>query len=165
MAPALVSLVFDLLAIRRRETIAHGWAEAPEWIFPSQTGGLWDPDNHDEAISHLRQMCVLAEALFEDDSSNNRSVSDLTKAYNFLGRFLAVAKLRDEASELRGRYLRFAHRLGDIGHHEQAVVMYQFAIQMMESLLAHRPMDEALERDLENAKDALRGLREGPGVE
>ncbi len=45
MAPALVSVLFDLLATRRRETIAHGWAEVPAWVFPSETGGLWDQDN------------------------------------------------------------------------------------------------------------------------
>ena len=39
MAPALGSLLIDLLGERRREGLGRGWSEVPEWVFPSQTGG------------------------------------------------------------------------------------------------------------------------------
>jgi hypothetical protein len=46
MAPALASLLLDVLAVRRREVLAYGWPETPEWVFPSQSGSPIDQDAH-----------------------------------------------------------------------------------------------------------------------
>ena len=40
MPPTLASLLLDLLGQRRRACLARGWAEVPEWVFCSETGGL-----------------------------------------------------------------------------------------------------------------------------
>ncbi len=55
MADPLASLLFDLLALRRREALAYGWPEVPEWVFPAQTGGLLDHDNFDRSWRRLRR--------------------------------------------------------------------------------------------------------------
>jgi integrase len=38
LSPGLGSLLLELLAQRRRESLAQGWPEVPEWVFPSETG-------------------------------------------------------------------------------------------------------------------------------
>jgi len=38
MTPALADELFDLLATRRREVLANGWKEVPEWLFPAEPG-------------------------------------------------------------------------------------------------------------------------------
>ncbi len=35
----------DLLAARRRDTLARGWREIPEWIFCSEAATSWDKNN------------------------------------------------------------------------------------------------------------------------
>jgi integrase len=39
MAPGLEELLLEVLATRRREILARGWATVPDWVFPSETGG------------------------------------------------------------------------------------------------------------------------------
>ena len=48
VAPPLASLLMDVLAQRRRESLGFGWAETPEWVFPSETGGPLDQDNFEQ---------------------------------------------------------------------------------------------------------------------
>ena len=45
MAPSLASLLFDLLAERRREAMHRGWPSIPEWVFCSETGTSLDERN------------------------------------------------------------------------------------------------------------------------
>ncbi len=55
IAPSLGELLIDVLASRRREALAHGWPETPEWVFPSNTGALIDPDNFDRTWRRVRR--------------------------------------------------------------------------------------------------------------
>jgi integrase len=55
MAPALASLLVDVLAIRRREALGLGWPETPEWVFPSQSGGPIDQDNFERSWRRVRR--------------------------------------------------------------------------------------------------------------
>jgi len=55
MASALGSLLLDVLALRRREALALGWAETPEWVFPSQTGTPIDQDNFERSWRRVRR--------------------------------------------------------------------------------------------------------------
>ncbi len=40
------SALSDLLAARRRECLAQGWAEVPEWVFCSTNGERWWDERH-----------------------------------------------------------------------------------------------------------------------
>jgi len=51
----LAEELFDLLAIRRREALARGWPEVPEWVFPSTTGTSWDETNFATVWARLRR--------------------------------------------------------------------------------------------------------------
>jgi integrase len=55
MAPPLASLLLDVLATRSRQMLAYVWAEVPEWVFPSRTGGPLDQDNFDRTWRRLRR--------------------------------------------------------------------------------------------------------------
>jgi len=55
MAPALASLLLDVLAARRREALGYGWPEPPEWVFPSQTGSPIDQDNFERSWRRVRR--------------------------------------------------------------------------------------------------------------
>jgi len=55
MAPALALVLLDVLGTRRREALALGWPETPEWVFPSQTGGLIDQDNFERSWRRVRR--------------------------------------------------------------------------------------------------------------
>ena len=55
MAPALGEQLLDLLAQRRRECLQRGWADVPDWVFPSETGGLLHPDNFQRTWLRLRR--------------------------------------------------------------------------------------------------------------
>jgi len=55
IAPALASLLVDVLATRRREALTFGWAETPEWVFPSQTGSPIDQDNFERSWRRVRR--------------------------------------------------------------------------------------------------------------
>jgi integrase len=55
MAPPLASLLMDVLAARRRESIALGRPEIPPWVFPSETGGPLDQDNFDRSWRRVRR--------------------------------------------------------------------------------------------------------------
>jgi len=45
LSPALAGILRDLLEERRRECLKRGWAEVPEWVFCSETGGFLDGRN------------------------------------------------------------------------------------------------------------------------
>jgi len=45
MAPSLASVLFDLLADRRREAMRQGWPEIPGWVFCSEAGTALDERN------------------------------------------------------------------------------------------------------------------------
>ena len=55
MAPPLASLLLDVLATRRRETLALGWPETPAWVFPSEIGGPLDQDNFERSWRRIRR--------------------------------------------------------------------------------------------------------------
>ena len=55
MAPALTNLLLDVLATRRRETLAVGWPETPPWVFPSEIGGPLDQDNFERSWRRVRR--------------------------------------------------------------------------------------------------------------
>jgi len=55
VAPALASLLLDVLAARRREALGYGWPETPEWVFPSQTGSPIDQDNFERSWRRVRR--------------------------------------------------------------------------------------------------------------
>ncbi len=42
---SLAEMLFDLLADRRRECLARGWPEVPEWVFCSEVGTAWGVRN------------------------------------------------------------------------------------------------------------------------
>jgi integrase len=45
MSSNLASLLVDLLATRRRQALAQGWPDVPEWVFCSDAGMLLDERN------------------------------------------------------------------------------------------------------------------------
>ncbi len=55
MTDALADLLFDVLAERRRETLARGWPEAPAWVFPSEAGTALHPRNVERVWARLRR--------------------------------------------------------------------------------------------------------------
>jgi len=55
VAPMLASLLVDVLAARRREALGFGWAEVPQWVFPSLTGGPIDQDNFERSWRRVRR--------------------------------------------------------------------------------------------------------------
>ncbi len=42
---SLAEMLFDLLADRRRECLAKGWPELPQWVSSSEVGTAWEPRN------------------------------------------------------------------------------------------------------------------------
>ena len=55
LTPGLGSLLLDLLAERRRETLSRGWPEVPEWIIPAETGRPLDENNIERTWRRLRR--------------------------------------------------------------------------------------------------------------
>jgi integrase len=55
MTDTLASELFDVLALRRRETLERGWPEVPEWVFCSIAGTAWDDSNLDSIWRRLRR--------------------------------------------------------------------------------------------------------------
>ena len=55
MAAGLGSLLLDLLGTRRREALAKGWPEIPDWVFPGETGNLLDVNNFERTWRRLRR--------------------------------------------------------------------------------------------------------------
>ncbi len=45
LSPALAEILRELLKERRRGCLRRGWAEIPEWVFCSETGGILDGRN------------------------------------------------------------------------------------------------------------------------
>jgi integrase len=55
MPEGLASALFDLLAERRRETLARDWPEIPEWVFCSTAGTPWEERNFNRLWYRLRR--------------------------------------------------------------------------------------------------------------
>lgn len=55
LTPGLAEELFDLLAVRRREALARGWSDVPEWVFASEVGGRPDPSNTERTWLRLRR--------------------------------------------------------------------------------------------------------------
>ncbi len=56
MPPALASVLFDLLASRRMESLRRGWPAVPEWVFcSSDGGGSWDERHFSRVWERLRR--------------------------------------------------------------------------------------------------------------
>ena len=55
MSPALGALLLGLLGLRRRQCLAAGWPEVPEWVFPSEVGSPWRPENFETVWLRLRR--------------------------------------------------------------------------------------------------------------
>ena len=55
MPASLTAELFDLLAARRREALARGWPEVPEWVFCSETGTAPTPRNIERVWYRLRR--------------------------------------------------------------------------------------------------------------
>jgi len=55
MPVGLGSLLLDLLAQRRRECLARGWSDVPEWVFPGETGSPLDVNNFERSWRRLRR--------------------------------------------------------------------------------------------------------------
>jgi len=53
--PGVASLLLDLLAQRRRETLAQGAAEVEPWVFSSESGGLLDERNVQRSWYRVRR--------------------------------------------------------------------------------------------------------------
>ena len=56
MPPTLLSVLLDLLGDRRQECLLRGWAEVPEWVFCSQTGGPLEERNFQRSWLRLRRL-------------------------------------------------------------------------------------------------------------
>ncbi len=55
MAARVGSLLLDLLGTRRREALAKGWPEIPDWVFPGETGNPIDVNNFERTWRRLRR--------------------------------------------------------------------------------------------------------------
>jgi integrase len=55
MTETLAEELFNLLATRRREALARGWPDVPEWVFPSTAGTSWDETNFATVWARLRR--------------------------------------------------------------------------------------------------------------
>jgi hypothetical protein len=55
MAAGVGSLLLDLLGKRRREALARGWPEIPDWLFPGETGKPLDVNNFERTWRRLRR--------------------------------------------------------------------------------------------------------------
>jgi integrase len=55
MSADLASCLFDLLAARRREALANGWQDTPQWVFCSETGGAMDERNFERVWLRVRR--------------------------------------------------------------------------------------------------------------
>ena len=55
MPPGLASQLLDVLGERRREALARGWPDVPEWVFCSQTGTAPDPSNINRVWQRVRR--------------------------------------------------------------------------------------------------------------
>jgi len=55
MPPGLAALLVDVLAARRREAMAAGWPDLPEWVFCSDAGSLLDERNVERVWYRVRR--------------------------------------------------------------------------------------------------------------
>ena len=55
LTPGLGSLLLDLLAERRRESLSRGWPEVPEWIIPAEPGVPLDENNFERTWRRLHR--------------------------------------------------------------------------------------------------------------
>ncbi|MBW1686662.1 MAG: tyrosine-type recombinase/integrase, partial [Deltaproteobacteria bacterium] len=55
MPEGLASVLFDLLAQRRREMLSRGWQQIPEWVFCSTAGTPWEERNFNRVWYRLRR--------------------------------------------------------------------------------------------------------------
>jgi integrase len=55
MPEAIALELFDLLALRRRESLARGWPEVPEWVFCSTRGTAHEERNFERVWERLRR--------------------------------------------------------------------------------------------------------------
>ncbi len=55
MTASLAVELFDVLTIRRRETLARGWPELPDWVFCSQVGSAPSPRNLSRVWDRVRR--------------------------------------------------------------------------------------------------------------
>jgi integrase len=55
MTPTLAEELFDLFTERRREAMAKGWPEPPEWVFCSETWTAADPRNVERVWQRVRR--------------------------------------------------------------------------------------------------------------
>jgi integrase len=55
MTESLAEMLFDLLAERRKEAMAKGWAEVPEWVFCTEVGTAANPRNVERVWGRVRR--------------------------------------------------------------------------------------------------------------
>ena len=55
IAESLALELFDLVAVRQRESMAKGWPELPEWVFCSEAGTAPEPGNVDRVWRRVRR--------------------------------------------------------------------------------------------------------------
>jgi hypothetical protein len=55
MTGGLAEVLFDLLAARRRQALASGWPEVPEWVFCSDVGNALEERNFSREWYRLRR--------------------------------------------------------------------------------------------------------------
>jgi hypothetical protein len=52
---SMTAELFELLAFRRRQVLARGWKETPDWFFCSDVGSSIDPRNFSRIWERLRR--------------------------------------------------------------------------------------------------------------
>ncbi len=55
MTESLAAELFELLALRRRQVLARGWKETPDWVFCSDVGSSIDPRNFSRVWERFRR--------------------------------------------------------------------------------------------------------------
>jgi integrase len=55
MTESLTTELFELLAFRRRQVLARGWKDTPDWVFCSDVGSSIDPRNFSRIWERLRR--------------------------------------------------------------------------------------------------------------
>ena len=55
MTESLTTELFELLALRRRQVLARGWKETPDWVFCSDVGSSIDPRNFSRVWERFRR--------------------------------------------------------------------------------------------------------------
>ncbi len=55
MTESLTTELFELLTFRRRQVLARGWKETPDWVFCSDVGSSIDPRNFSRIWERLRR--------------------------------------------------------------------------------------------------------------